>query len=154
MSDVETTAVPIAESKPPMLLLIDTDAKWTGRDVDSLTLYVDAPVAALSITLPIPQRVDMLPNPRIFDDWIALIQGEAATRCEISVHQRVLLLDIALTYRAFGRGLPNVNTSIFKTFSDCLVETARTLDDHESAEEFLRSIIEWVHTKLPDVSVR
>ena len=96
--------------------------------------------------------VDKLPNPTVFDDWIALIQGDAATRCDLSDHQRVLLLDIALTYRAFGRGLRRVKTRLFKTFSELLVEVARTHDDHESAEDALVDVVQWVHTVLPNVS--
>ncbi|PIL35260.1 hypothetical protein GSI_01985 [Ganoderma sinense ZZ0214-1] len=58
--------------------------------------------------------------------WITTIQGPEMGRCDVTATQRQLLLDIALTYRAFTSGNAGVDNIWFTNFTRTLINIARS----------------------------
>ncbi|KAI1782603.1 hypothetical protein LXA43DRAFT_1103697 [Ganoderma leucocontextum] len=141
---------PIDDSDAPLIhLLPDTWTKWTQQHIDTLVLLVDCGTATMTMLIPTPELPTAL-NRAVFDGWIALIQGDGGSRCNLTPAQRQMLLDLSLTFRAFASPSIAIPLDIYQAFITLLHEAARDLDDHEPINEYLSDILEWGHTAFPD----
>ena len=90
------------------------------------------------------QRVGVIDSD-VLDEYIEDVQGHALTRCEVEPHQRKLLLDIVLAYRAFYEGDPHPSEPYaYELFITLLVEAATSVEDHDGAEPLLIEIVAWL----------
>ncbi|KAI1783717.1 hypothetical protein LXA43DRAFT_1102181 [Ganoderma leucocontextum] len=141
---------PIDDSEAPLThLLPDTWTEWTQQHIDTLVLLVDCGTATVTMLIPPPELPTTL-NRAVFDGWIALIEGDGGSRCNLTPAQRQMLLDLSLTFRAFASLSIAIPLDIHQAFITLLHEAARDLDDHEPLDEYLSDILEWGHTPFPD----
>ncbi|TFK79531.1 hypothetical protein K466DRAFT_606075 [Polyporus arcularius HHB13444] len=140
---------------PHIYLLPDARIKHysTPEDIRHIVLFVNGPTAVLTFVLPIcdlqePGAV----APKQFDDYLADVQGNALTRCEVSVAQRQLLRDIFVAYRAFYAGEvdPVHAPYAYPLFISLLLDVATSLEDHEPADDVLVEIVVWLRQIFPE----
>lgn len=86
----------------------------------------------------------------VWDSWIATIQGPVMGRCDVTPTQRRLLLDIALTYRAFTSGTAGVPDIWYTNFIRTLINITRT-HDNQSIHEPLLNLTAALRVLLPNV---
>ncbi|KAI1788244.1 hypothetical protein LXA43DRAFT_1097463 [Ganoderma leucocontextum] len=72
--------------------------------------------------------------------WIATIQGPVMGRCDVTPTQRQLLLDIALTYRAFTSGTAGVADIWYTNFIRTLINIARSHVETQSIDKPLTNL--------------
>ncbi|KAI0682202.1 hypothetical protein C8T65DRAFT_750731 [Cerioporus squamosus] len=134
-------------------LLPDSGSKRDSspENIRVVALFVNGPTAAMTLFLP---TVDLhepgvvLPNQ--FHEYISDIQGYALSRCDVSVHQRHLLLHLLLGYRAFYNGVLPTDPDAYPIFVALIADTAASADDHKAADDVIVEIVAWLHTVFPE----
>ncbi|KAI0713059.1 hypothetical protein C8T65DRAFT_695114 [Cerioporus squamosus] len=139
---------------PHLYLLPDARSKHyaTPEDVRHIVLFVNGPTAVLTFVLPTCDLQEPgVVAPKQFDEYLADTQGQALTRCEVSVVQHQLLRDIFTAYRAFYKGEvdPSHAPYAYPLFTGLLLDAATSLEDHEPADDVLIEIVMWLRKIFP-----
>lgn len=90
--------------------------------------------------------------PGHFDRLITFIEGPVLDEFGIWDDQREYLLTIALGYRAFTERALGVNLDDFRELAWLLIEGALGTEPDERVDDELRTIADWLHEALPEVS--
>nr|VWO97483.1 Mixed-linked glucanase [Ganoderma boninense] len=105
------------DDSPRVQRLPRPDPKW-------LCVNVEGERAVTQVFLP-TVTLETLKD-TVWDSWLSTIQGPVLGRCDVTPAQRQLLLDLALTYRAFTSGAAGVPDIWYTNFTRTLINIARS----------------------------
>ena len=148
--DVDLAAVPPPDPKW-LRITVEGERAITQVSRPSFSIF-PPPLHALGLQMFLPTLpLELLTDTR-WDGWIATIQRPTMGRCNVSATQRQLLLDIALTYRAFTTGTAGVPDIWYTNFIRTLINIARS-HASETIDGALVNLTSALRIVLPRVSL-